>query len=272
MGTYIDKNSKGSFFVGPEAEYTSANGKKTLFVVGSQKTETIEELTKSHKISHVYFGTSGSFSLNGNNWEKQLVYFLDRGYTVSLEYPANLHGDILNLLSPGIWQSRLFVPVMTVKIPRLEDSNPNLTLKIEDLGFQYSNPGVWCLNCHELTDNNRLTGWHEYSLEELAVNEKKETPKPAPVTKKAPEVVKKATPQLKTKPVIELKEADQPVEKEIKNNTELGLDLDMPKEQVIEEKVVEIKESKSVVDEEIPSMSLADFVNKEVKNKKAKQE
>lgn len=234
MGTYIDKNSKSKFFVGPEVEYTAANGKKTLFVVGMQKIKTIEELAVKHKTPHIFFGTANSFLFDGNDWDRVISHFLERGYMISVEYSAHQHEKMLSKLSPWIWQSKHFIPVLSVKIPNIEFSNPNLILKIDDSEFQHSNPGVWCYNHQELMDSNRMTGWQEYDLEEIeyvetVVEEDVEIQKPTiqkPVVQKPS--TKKAIPPLKKEVKPEIKETEEQLETFVKNDVVAGLDLEIP--------------------------------------------
>lgn len=252
MGTYIEKNSKSKFFVGPEVEYTAANGKKTLFVVGMQKIKTIEELAIKHKTPHIFFGTANSFLFDGNDWDRVISHFLERGYMVSVEYSAHQHEKMLSKLSSWIWQSKHFIPVLSVKIPNIEFSNPNLILKIDDSEFQHSNAGVWCYNHQELMDSNRMTGWQEYDLEEInyveaATEEEVEVQKPIvqkpivqkPAIQKASN--KKANPPLKKDVKPEIKELEEPVESLVKNDVVAGLDLEIPQIKTTEsEKITQI--------------------------------
>jgi len=161
-------------YVGTEAEHTPAFSKKTLFVVGLQFTKDIEALAQEHKATHIFLGANYSFDASkianksvANLWNEQITYFLDLGYWVSLSYPAHQHKDILEAFTSDIWQSKRFVPVLSVKIPKIQTSNPNLTVKIDDTDFDTTNPGVWCMHYHEVTDSNRFTGWNEYVNDEI---------------------------------------------------------------------------------------------------------
>ncbi len=176
MEKFVRKGHEGvTFFVGNEIEQTPAFNKKTLFVVGLQNTETIEKLAKEHNVKHVFLSANRSFDsidkVNGEykvgytnvvDWETQIQHLLDSGYMVSLDYPAHKHAMVLDALNKNIWQSRNFVPVLSVAVPNVNTSNPNLTIKIDDINFGATNPGVWCLNHNEVTDSNRFTSWSEY--------------------------------------------------------------------------------------------------------------
>lgn len=164
-----------TFFVGPEIEQTPAFGKKTLFVVGLQDLETIVSHATEHKIHHIFLSANRSFDsvdkvdgvyMVGDtlaaDWDKQIHILLSMGYMVSLDYPAHKHHMVLEIIRKETWASRNFVPVLSVQIPHVSTSSNNLTIKIDDINFKATNPGVWCFNHHELTDNNRFTSWGEY--------------------------------------------------------------------------------------------------------------
>jgi hypothetical protein len=164
-----------TFFVGPEIEHTTAFGKKTLFVRGLQDTALVERLAREHKAPHIFIGVSRSFdSLElrddvymvgdtlASDWDKQIHDLLDAGFMVTLDYPAHKHYDVLKVLNPGVWQSRNFIPMLAVPVPNIQTSSVNLTIKIDDSNFAETNPGVWCLNHHEVTDSNRFTDWRDY--------------------------------------------------------------------------------------------------------------
>ncbi len=156
------------YFVGPEVEHTPAFSKKTLFVVGYREAEEVEKIAREHKTPHIYLGADHSFDASHNTeyftktWDSLITKLLDKGFWVTLDYPAHQHETVLKMLNAGIWQCRLFVPMLSVRIPKVQTSSVNLTIKIDDIDFKATNPGVWCLNHHEITDSNRFTDWNEY--------------------------------------------------------------------------------------------------------------
>lgn len=213
MGIQLQQDHvKSKFFVGPEAELTPANGKKTLFVIGNQTIERIEELATLHKTPHIYFGANQSFNFSDKtNWNTQVSYFLDRGYTVSIEYPSQFHNKMLESISEGVWKNRHFIPIVSVRLPRLEDINHNLTLKIDDSGFAKNNTGVWCLNYSQITDSNRLTVWNQYETTDVDV---------VNGVLKQPEVAKKSLVD-----VVKPEPKQEPRETPVINPIDLGLDF-----------------------------------------------
>jgi hypothetical protein len=188
------------FFVGPEVEQTPAFSKKTLFVVGLQDTALVEKLARENKTQHIFLSANRSFDSvelkNGvymvgdtlaSDWEKQIHYLLDTGFMVSLDYPAHKHVDVLRILNPGIWQSRNFVPVLSVAVPNVSTSSVNLTIKIDDSNFKETNPGVWCMHHSEVTDSNRFTSWNEYG-DDVIINVEDDKPTPVPPYTPQPQV------------------------------------------------------------------------------------
>jgi len=240
------------FFVGPEIEQTPAFNKKTLFVVGLQDTKQVEKLAREHKTPHIFLSANRSFDSvelkNGvymvndtlaSDWEKQIHYLLDQGFMVSLDYPAHKHADVLKILNAGIWQSRNFVPVLSVAIPKVNTSSVNLTIKIDDVNFRATNPGVWCMNHHEITDSNRFTAWEEYGDDFVLTEDQIDTPAkslvntPDNVTKtlKVPVHADFKNPiDLSRLTALEQNALRDPDVLEgfntVKNDTELGLDIE----------------------------------------------
>lgn len=163
------------YFIGPEVEHTPAFSKRTLFVIGTQDVAQIERMAKEHKVTHIFMGANHSFvtAVGWENdesapyWDSTITTLLDKGYWVTLDYPAHQHQSVLKMLNPGIWQSRLFVPLLSVRIPNVQTSSVNLTIKIDDIDFNATNEGVWCLNHHEVTDSNRFTPWQDYTTDEI---------------------------------------------------------------------------------------------------------
>jgi hypothetical protein len=158
-----------TFFIGGEVEKTPAFSKKTLFVVGKPTLEQIEKMAKEYKTPHVFMGANHSFTVGNLDpyWDHVITALLDKGFWVTLDYQAHEHEEVLNLLNQGIWQCRTFVPLLGVRIPNVQTSSPNLTIKIDDVDFNATNPGVWCLHHHEITDSNRFTGWEEYGTDQV---------------------------------------------------------------------------------------------------------
>lgn len=160
-----------NYFIGPEVEKTPAADKRTLFVVGMQDVDQIERMAREHRTPHIFMGANHSFingiSDSGEYWDLTITALLDKGFWVTLDYEAHLHEIVLKMLNPGIWQSRLFIPLLSVRIPHLQKSSINLTIKFDDIDFEATNEGVWCLHHHQVTDSNRFTPWQDYATDSI---------------------------------------------------------------------------------------------------------
>lgn len=163
-----------SFFVGKEIEQTPAFGKTTLFVVGVQDFKEILHLAKNYphaKIEHIYFGANQSFpKLRYNDaegwltWEDMIITCLNAGYLCTLDIDIN---QVDGLLESCLVEHNLFIPQISVKIPFLSQLGYNATIKIDDIDFKATNPGVWCLPINDVTQRKYFTSWYEYNNDEI---------------------------------------------------------------------------------------------------------
>jgi len=210
------------YFIGPEVEHTPAYSKRTLFVVGKQDVEQIERMAREYRTPHIFLGANHSFSVDPTDgtlyWDKTITALLDKGFWVTLDYQAHEHKSVLLMLNKGIWQCRTFVPLLSVRIPNVQTSSTNLTIKIDDVDFKATNAGVWCLNHHEITDSNRFTDWNDYTTDEVVAP--LAGPVPNPVLR-----VPVPTPVFadNNKPEVNLEKAKEVVEA-AKNDQSIGLD------------------------------------------------
>jgi hypothetical protein len=163
-------HNNASIFVGTEVEHTSAFGLKTLFVVGIQSVELIEAAYIAHKCEHIYFGANQSFPhIDTNNsawtvWENMIYPFLSKGYVCTLDIDVS---QTEGLLESGLTERHNFIPMISVKIPYINQLGYNATLKIDDKDFAATNPGVWCHNIHELQNRRVFTDWSKYTKDEV---------------------------------------------------------------------------------------------------------
>jgi len=210
---------KRKFYVGPMVEHSPAYSKRTLFVVGKQDLNRIVDLARENKVTHILLGADHSFEFdptdNTHYWDLTVQSLLTRGFWVTLDYPAHHHVSVLKMLSNTVWTSRMFVPLLSITIPKIQTSNINLSVKIDDIEPR-TNPGKWCMHYHEVTDSNRFTDWIEYG-NEYPINE--DVIEEEPILKPA-EVYAAAPVRAEIKPE---RVSDTTV---VKNEVELGLDPD----------------------------------------------
>ena len=159
------------FFIGTEVEHTPMFGERTLFVVGLHDGNFIAELARQHKCHHIYFGANQSFNPTNVNdietwrpWEHMINTCLNVDFWCTLDLDVK---DVSGLCEGGLCEERRFIPQISVKIPYLAQLNYNATIKIDDIGFEASNPGVWCHRLRDLTNYDVFTDWDQYSKDEV---------------------------------------------------------------------------------------------------------
>ena len=169
---YKDGTKKDiTYFIGREIEKTPAYGLKTLFVVGLQSIENVKEHLHAD-ISHIFFGANHSFDPASQShdadyyreWDSMIMYFLEKGYKCSLDIPLNAAEDFLESTCV---EFNNFIPQIRVPIPYIEQWNYNTMLKIDDKGFNKSNPGIWTHSLHDLMDRKKFTDWKDYGLDKV---------------------------------------------------------------------------------------------------------
>lgn len=172
---YIEGQSASvTMFVGTEIERTPAAGMRTLFVVGLQSIEEIEFAAKTNECQHIYFGANHSFpdkvitAESWRYWERMISYFLE--LERSPKYVCTLDVDVNcmpGLTETGLIEHRNFIPMISVKLPYLQQLGYNATIKIDDIGFAVTNPGVWCHSLHDLMDRSAFTDWSLYAQDKI---------------------------------------------------------------------------------------------------------
>lgn len=160
-----------TFFVGDEIERTPAYGMKTLFVVGVQNAASILEMAGENYCTHIYFGANQSFPQLATDdadqwrpWERMIDQCLDADYWCTLDFDVSVVQGVLEMPVIG---HRRFIPQISVKIPYLTQLGYNATIKIDDIDFEASNPGVWCHTLQSLTTRESFTNWDEYGKDEI---------------------------------------------------------------------------------------------------------
>jgi hypothetical protein len=163
----IDRISP-NFFTGVEVENSPAKGMRTLFVVGIQPVDTILEHVLNSKSQHVYIGANMSLHNLRNDdhtgwqaWDKMIEGVLESGKVdyVTVDFTATQVEGFLESLAS---EDNRVIPMISVKLPYTKLLNYNTTIKIDDKGFNQTNPGVWCHSLHKLMDREVFTPWSAY--------------------------------------------------------------------------------------------------------------
>lgn len=157
----IDSTSNATFFTGLEVENTLMKGRMTLFVVGLQGVPAIEEQLTGPYINHIFFGANHSFTeANMSLWIALIRHFLDKGYFCTLDFDVKYVEDIVN---SELTKRPCFIPLISCKVPYIDQLGVNAVLKIDDADFDYSNRGVWCWPINHLTTKEKFTSWDAYA-------------------------------------------------------------------------------------------------------------
>jgi len=169
-------HNNAAMFIGTEVEHSPAFGMKTLFVIGVQSTEDIEKIlddpytSVDRRIEHIYFGANQSFptgratSQDWIRWENMIMPFIGRGYWCTLDIDVQ---EVEGLLETPFVEYHKFIPMISVKLPYLQQLGYNATIKLDDTNFAHSNPGVWCHSVHKLMNRSTFTDWSQYTKDEI---------------------------------------------------------------------------------------------------------
>lgn len=157
-----------TFFVGTEIEHTPAFGMRTLFVTGYQSITEIKGYARAEACEHLFFGANHSFAPKDNlewfDWEAMIEKFLREGYLCSLDIPIEFAEEFLE---GTLIEYNNFIPQLRVPLPYIKQWNYNTMIKIDDRGFNETNPGVWSHRLHNLMDDTKFTPWDKYGLDKI---------------------------------------------------------------------------------------------------------
>ncbi len=167
------KNREGhtedtKFFIGTEVEHTPAYGQKTLFVIGVQNPKEILSRALNNECPHIYLGANQSFNpetdQDWNDWNFVIMSLLKENIWVTLDYDVSKHEQILE---GGLTYYNTFIPIISVKLPQIDQLNYNACIKLDDKGYNETNPGVWVHRAHDLQDRKVFTDWTKYTKDEI---------------------------------------------------------------------------------------------------------
>lgn len=162
-----------SFFIGKEVECTDNFDRWTLFVVGLQSPRKVLDaldkannyiqnvIGKDQKIEHILFGANGSFGMGLHyEWEELIRLFLHPRFNlvVSLDYDINYVPSVQKM---GLHKESNFTSLISVKLPSVTELG-NAYLKIDDIGFNKTNKGVWTHMVASLQTEETFTPWQHY--------------------------------------------------------------------------------------------------------------
>jgi hypothetical protein len=162
--TLVD-NDTTTMFVGQEIEHTPMFGQRTLFVVGIQPLEDVIIAVNKQGSScqHIYLGANHSFEPS-DDWDELIKGLLSEHWWVTLDFDIKHTEWVLE----GLWTAHnKFIPMVSAKLPYIEQLGYNACLKIDDKDFNSSNPGVWTHRIHNLKDPAVFTDWSKYTKDKI---------------------------------------------------------------------------------------------------------
>ncbi len=118
MGLDTDERQDVVYFIGNEIENTAMKGEKTLFVVGVRDSKEIAQKADEHKIKHLYFGTSQSFTPRSDDdyesWTNMIIPLLKEGYWCTLDFGVEHAPKVLEC---GFDEYDNYISMISVKLP-----------------------------------------------------------------------------------------------------------------------------------------------------------
>ena len=171
--TSSDNVTGVTYFTGVEIEHTPAYGKDTLFVVGMQDPEEVMEIAKNKNVQHIYLGANQSFDLSDNDdilkdeeeaWDNLVKTLCRAGFWVTLDFE---HEYLEWIQESGYTEHNKFIPMISVKVPYIEQLGYNACIKIDDKDFNATNKGVWTHKVYDLMDRDRFTQWDQYKSDKI---------------------------------------------------------------------------------------------------------
>lgn len=163
----IDRIAK-DFFLGVEVENSPAKSMQTLFVVGLQSEDQIFAIADKNHCEHVYLGANMSMHhlqyTDHDEWQKwdRLIEVLTQSPAIKYITVDITVDQVEGFLESLAAESNKVIPMISVKLPYTKLLNYNTTIKLDDKGFDQTNPGVWCHLLHDLMDREHFTPWIAY--------------------------------------------------------------------------------------------------------------
>ena len=157
------------FFIGTEVEHSPAHGQRTLFVIGTQPYKEVLARALNNNCPHIYLGANQSFSVDTEHESQEWDFMLNK-LVVDTDIWVTLDFDVKYaewVLESGMTEYDTFIPMVSVKLPYINQFNYNTTIKLDDKDFKATNPGVWCHSLHELQTRKTFTDWTKYTKDEI---------------------------------------------------------------------------------------------------------
>jgi hypothetical protein len=159
------KSDSVGIFSGLEIEHTPALGKQTLFLARNDLFfDDIIELAEKVNAEAIYFGANRSFMYNIANQSQLIKRLMRKGYWCTIDYQHSVHAEVKERFK-DIWKEEKFIPFCSVIFPNSEDDD-NLCIKVDDVDFNATGPGVWTMTMDHFKQSAGFTSWDQYKQDE----------------------------------------------------------------------------------------------------------
>ncbi len=158
LGDSLLPNPQG-FFVGTEVENSKFKGQKTLFVpivLSLGQIDLIRSQADLNNCTHVYLGANKL----DKAYDWALITCLLTSYNVTLDVTSN-NKEVLSSVPWGGLCEKRFNLMLSVEVPNAVVGA--ISIKLDDIGFNATNPGVWVAQANEL----EFTSWDQYTKDKL---------------------------------------------------------------------------------------------------------
>ncbi len=154
------------YFTGFEVEKTPVYGKLTLFVVGCRPLKEVLAQAEKEQVEHIYLGANHSFRFNPIDendewicWEQLAEGLLKKDYWVTLDFDVRYAQGVMEMVT---CEQHKFIPMISVKLPYIQQLPYHTHVKLDDKDFKATNPGVWVHRLHNLKTPKTFTDWDRY--------------------------------------------------------------------------------------------------------------
>lgn len=167
-----------SHFIGREVENTPAYGLETLFIVPDGKsTDEIIQIIKKHEseVENVYLNAnhimiehemdpSDFFSRDWGSVLETIEKSRHIKYaTIEIFNPLNIA-----MLEDFLKKYKKLIFNVSIQIPNAEEYRNRVSIKIDDIDFKATNPGVWsCVVTDIMAHSYTFTPWEQYKKDRI---------------------------------------------------------------------------------------------------------
>lgn len=166
-----------SHFIGREVENTPAYGLETLFIVPDGKsTDEIIQIIKKHEseVENVYLNAN-HFMIEddiihpgfGIDWHAIFKHIENCSYIKFFTIEI-FDQNSIQQIHPLLDKYQKLIINVSIQIPFAEKHRQRISLKIDDVTFKATNPGVWsCVITDIMAHSYTFTPWEQYKKDRI---------------------------------------------------------------------------------------------------------